>query len=187
MNIVTIPEAEITKAKDLLARIEKLEVTTDETAKAMAINTVEAARTNKEITGLFKEAVAKANAVHKDLTKQRGAISSDASTAEATGRLKIEGWANDVYQLAVEAADDGDIPVRLFPEMDGVTLGPKLMPRVISASTFLIWCMETGNMHFVKFDETAINKYVNAAGTPVRNIPGLEVKTEFTATVRTGK
>ena len=179
---------ELMKRGDVLQGIiNGLSVVDDKTVCIMAKFTRQAVTVVADIKEEFDPTVSEAHIEHKQRTSARNNAIESADGAAAEGRLKIEQWANEQYELAKEATDNGNIPTRLFPDMDGVTLTPKLVPIVVNAKEFFSWCIETGNMHLIKVDEIKLKKYVNSAGTQARSIPGADVKVQYSATIRRNK
>lgn len=174
----------MTHGEELQQTIEGLAVTNDNSACIMAHHTRDAVTLAAEIEGYFSTAVAIAYQEHKSKKKEQNVCAGASGTAAAEGRLKLESWANEQYELAKEAAENDDIPTRLFPDMDGVTFSPKLVPTVVNEGDFFKWCIETGNTHLIKTDLTALKKYVNSAGSAARSIPGANVKVQYSVTIR---
>lgn len=186
-DIVAIPKYMTEEGDKFQKAISELNVTDDQSACIMAITTRAAVTLVAEMKDMLETRISIAYQEHKMLTRERGLLIQSADGAAAEGRLKIEQWANEQYGLAKEAAENGDIPTRLFPDMDGVTLTPKLVPTVTNAEEFFSWCIDTGNMHLIKVDEAKFKKYVNSAGTQARSIPGADVKVQYSATIRKNK
>jgi len=186
-SIIHVPEADIQAVAALQKSIEEIDIIDDNSAIIIGQLTRKVTAINKKMSDCFKEAAGDANKRHKAVTKERSVVLSDGTTAEAMGRVKLEMWANEQYELAKEAADNGATPTRLFPDIDGVTLNPVLEPAIVNFEAFCSWCIDTGNLHLIKADTARLKKYVNSAGTQARSIPGANVKVQYSVTIRTEK
>jgi hypothetical protein len=179
----SIPPAVAENVMQLIDSVSGLVIQTDEDANVMAQMLREVVTRKHELTEWIKPTKQAANAAWKAMIDMEKDILCGLDACEGMAREKIASHCEEQFALAEEALKDGEVPSRIMPKLDGVSVRDKLKVTVVDSEAVVDWLIDNGYKSVLTVPTKELTKIVELRSAHM-DVPGVNVEKRVSLAVR---